>query len=211
MLVSYNDEKNRRQVPKVKDYLSVKKYCDMLYCYLQVISCFDEETNERYILQKNIKFTNIGSDLGMSRQTASTKFKQLKDLGLIVEREGKYILVNLDKEVAELIPFSTLRILTNTVKENVISTYVYLLVRYRAEKEKPFIFTFEQIKKYIGIGVSRGTDYIISDILLLLSKLDLLKYSMSVEMVNGGARSIYKVESMNNKIEDPKDIKIKFG
>jgi len=211
MLVSYNEEKNRRQVPKVKDYLSVKKYCDVLYCYLQVISYFNEETKERYILKKDIKFTKIGDDLGMSRQTASTKFNNLKSLGLIIEKEGKYILVNLDKEVAELVPFSTLRILTNTVKENVISTYIYLLVRYRAEKQEPFIFTFEQIKKYIGIGTSRGTDYIISDILLLLSKLDLIKYTMTVENVNGGAKSIYRIDSMNNKIEDSKDIEIKFG
>ena len=132
-------------------------------------------------------------------------------MGLIIEEAGRYVLVNLDKEVAELVPFSTLRILTNTVKENVISTYVYLLVRYRAEKEKPFIFTFEQIKRNIGVGESRGTDYIISDILLLLSKLDLLKYSMTVEVVNGGPRSIYQVESMNNKIDDAKDVEIKFG
>lgn len=211
MLVSYDDEKNRRQVPKVKEYLSLKKYCDVLYCYLQVVSHFDEENKERYILKKNINFTKIGADLGITRQTASTKFRYLKDMGLIIEQQEKYILANLDKEVAELVPFSTLRILTNTVKDNVISTYVYLLVRYRAEKEKPFIFTYEQIKKYVGIGISRGTDYIVSDILLLLSKLDLLKYSMSIEMINGGARSIYKVESMNNKIEDPKDVEIKFG
>lgn len=211
MLVSYDDEKNRRQVPKVKEYLSLKKYCDVLYCYLQVISNFDEENKERYILKKNVNFTKIGADLDISRQTASTKFKYLKEMGLIIEQQEKYILANLDKEVAELVPFSTLRILTNTVKDNVISTYIYLLVRYRAEKEKPFIFTYEQIKKYVGIGVSRGTDYIVSDILLLLSKLDLLKYSMSVEMVNGGARSIYRVDSMNNKIEDPKDVEIKFG
>lgn len=211
MLVSYDDEKNRRQVPKTKEYLSLKKYCDVLYCYLQVISSFNEETKERFILKKKVNFTKIGADLGMSRQTASTKFKTLKDMGLVTEKEGCYILVSLDKEVAELVPFSTLRILTNTVKDNVISTYVYLLVRYRAEKERPFIFTFEQIKKYVGIGESRGTDYIVSDILLLLSKLDLLKYSMSVEIVNGGPRSIYQVESMNNKIDDAKDIEIKFG
>lgn len=211
MLISYEDEKNRRQVPKIKEYLSLKKYCDVLYCYLQVISYFDEENKERYIPKKFINFTKIGEDLNISRQTVSTKFKNLKEMGLIIEDPGKYVLANLDKEVAELVPFSTLRILTNTVKDNVISVYVYLLVRYRAEKEKPFIFTYEQIKKYVGIGESRGTDYIINDILLLLSKLDLLNYSMNIEVVNGGPRSIYKVEGMNNKIEDPKDVQIKFG
>ena len=79
MLVSYNEEKNRRQVPKTKDYLSFKKYCDVLYCYLQVISSFNEETKERFILKKKINFTKIGADLGMSRQTVSSKFKVLKE------------------------------------------------------------------------------------------------------------------------------------
>ena len=211
MLISYEDEKNRRQVPKIKEYLSLKKYCDILYCYLQVISNYDDETKERYVLKKSINFTKIAGDLGISRQTASTKFKNLKDMGLIVEDSIRFILVNLDKEIAELVPFSTLRILTNTVKDNVISVYIYLLVRYRAEKQQPFIFTFEQIKKYVGIGESRGTDYIVSDILTLLSKLELVTCSQSTEVVNGGIRTIYRVESMKNKIEDAKGIELKFG
>ena len=124
MLISYEDEKNRRQVPKIKEYLSLKKYCDILYCYLQVISNYDDETKERYVLKKSINFTKIAGDLGISRQTASTKFKNLKDMGLIVEDSIRFILVNLDKEIAELVPFSTLRILTNTVKDNVISVYI---------------------------------------------------------------------------------------
>ena len=138
-------------------------------------------------------------------------FKNLISIGLLTEKEDRYILVNLDKEIAELIPFSTLRILTNTVKENVISVYIYLLVRYRAEQQKPFLFTFTQIKKYVGIGESRGTDYIISDILLVLKKLDLLDYITNTEVVNGGVKTIYQVVSMNNKIDNPQDIEIKFG
>lgn len=213
MLVSYEDEKNRRQVPKVKEYLSAKKYCDSLYCYLQVMSSFDEETKERYLLKKDIKYTKIAEDLDMSRQTASSKFKNLIDIGLLIEKkeDKKYVLANLDKEIAELVPFSTLRILTNTVKDKVISVYIYLLVRYRAEQQKPYIFTYSQIKKYVDIGESRGTDYIVSDILLILKKLELLNYVESTEVVNGGIKTIYQVVSMNNKIEDPKDIEIKFG
>lgn len=211
MLISYEDEKNRRQVPKVKDYLSAKKYCDYMYCYLQVMSVFDEESKERYLLKKNINFSQIGRDLQVSRQTASTKFKNLISIGLLAEKKDRYILVNLDKEIAELVPFSTLRILTNTVKENVISVYIYLLVRYRAEQQKQFLFTFSQIKKYVGIGESRGTDYIVSDILLVLKKLDLLDYSETHEVVNGGIKTIYYVNSMNNKIDNPQDVEIKFG
>lgn len=211
MLVTYEEEKNRRQVPKVKDYLTMKDYCDYLYCYLQVISQYDEKNNVRYILSKDCKFTVIASALGMSRQTVSKKFKFLIGAGLIIEEPKRYILVNLEKTVAELVPFSTLRILTNTVQEKVISTFIYLLVRYRAEQEKSFIFTLEQIKRNIGVGVSRSTDYIITDILLVLKKLELLDYELKTELQeDGNFKSTYWVKSMTNKITDAKDVELRF-
>ena len=212
MLISYSEEKNRRQVPKLKDYLSVKKYCDNLYCYLQVMSKYDEEKKQRYLLKKDVKFNKIGEDLEISRQTASTRFKNLIEMGLVIEEpiEKKYILVSLDKEVAELIPFSTLRILTNTVKDKVISVYVYLLVRYRAEDQKNFYFTYSQIKKYVGIGDSRSTDYIVSDILFILKKLELVNYIKEWKEDENGLKSVYRVIEINNKIDNFKDVAIKF-
>ena len=96
MLVTYEEEKNRRQVPKVKEYLAMKEYCDYLYCYLQVISKYDEANNERFILAKDCKYTSIGNALGMSRQTASKKFNALIDAGLLIKDGEKYILVNLE-------------------------------------------------------------------------------------------------------------------
>lgn len=211
MLVTYEEERNRRQVPKVKDYLTLKDYCDYLYCYLQVISQYDEKQNIRFIPSKDCKFTTIGAALGMSRQTASKKFKALIDAGLVIEGKDKYILVNLEKTLAELVPFSTLRILTNTVQEKVISTFIYLLVRYRAEQQKTFVFTLEQIKRNIGVGVSRSTDYIVTDILLILKKLELLDYELTNEKQEDGSfRTIYSVKSMNNKITDAKDIQMRF-
>ena len=206
MLVTYEEEKNRRQVPKVREYLIMKDYCDYLYCYLQVISQYDDKNNIRFIPKKECKFTTIANALGMSRQTVS-----LIEGGLLIEEYNRYILVNLDKMVAQLVPFTTLRILTNTVKENVISTFIYLLVRYRAEQEKSFIFTLEQIKRNIGVGISRSTDYIITDILLVLKKLELLDYELKTEKQEDGTfKSIYSVKSMSNKITDAKDVTLRF-
>lgn len=211
MLVTYEEEKNRRQVPKVKDFLSMKDYCDVLYCYLQVISQYDEKREIRYILTKDCKFTKVGEALNMSRQTVSKKFKVLIEAGLLSKIDKRYELTNLDKTLAELVPFSTLRILTNTVKENVISTYVYLLVRYRAQRQQKFQFTLEQIKRNIGIGLSRSTDYIITDILLVLKKLDLLDYELSNEQQKEGSyKTVYWVNSMSNKITDAKDVSLNF-
>lgn len=218
MIVSYEEEKNRRQVPKVKEFLAAKKYCDIVYCYMQVISHFDEKNNIRYVLKRECKFTSVANDLGLTRQTVAKKIKDMTDdpkndgVGLIHEEVDRYILLNLEKEVAELVPFSTLRILTNTVQERVISVFVYLLVRYRAEQEKPFMFTLTQIKKYVGVGISRSTDYIITDILLVLSKLELVSYELKPDKQEDGSfRTVYYVISMNNKIVDTKDVEMKFG
>jgi len=51
-------------------------------------------------------------------------------LGLLIEKEDKYELVLLPKEVAALIPSSTLGLLVNTLNERAISVYVYLLWNY---------------------------------------------------------------------------------
>ena len=205
MLISYELEKNRRQIPKTSEYLKLKTYCDYLYGYLQVNSSYDETTKTRYILKKDCKYTDIAKDLGISRQTVSKKFNDLKTTGLIKEDEinNRFILVTLEKEIAELIPFSTLRILSNTVQDKVISVYVYLLVRFRAEKQKSFRFTLSQIKSAVGVGESRSTDYIISDILTVLQKLGLLKYEGVTEFEEGvGYKYCYHILDMNNKIEE---------
>lgn len=211
MLVTYEQEKNRRQVPKVREYLAMKDYSDVLYCYLQVISQYDAKKEIRFVPAKECKFTAIANNLGMTRQTISKKFKVLEEAGLIRKFDDRYEIINLEKEIAELVPFTTLRILTNTVRENVISTFVYLLVRYRAEKEQEFKFTLEQIKRNIGVGVSRSTDYIVTDILLVLKKLDLLDYELRNETDDDGSvKSIYYVTNMSNKIVDFKDIEERF-
>ena len=204
MLISYEQEKNRRQVPKTSEYLKVKDYCDYLYCYLQVNSSFDEANKIRYILKKDLKFAAVGRDLEMSRQTAKKKFDKLVELGLVVEENYRYVLVTLDKTLAELVPFSTLRILTNTVQDKVISVYVYLLVRYRAEQQRSFIFTLKQIKAAVGVGESKSTDYIVTDILVVLKKLGLLEYELGEAGSDEGYKTIYKVSNMNNKIEEQK-------
>ena len=81
-----------------------------------------------------------------------------------------------------LVPYGTLQVLTSTVTENVISIFVYLLNRYFASVEKGFRYTIDELKSVIGLSTNtRSNNYIISSILLLLSKLGLLKYEKRVE------------------------------
>lgn len=91
-----------------------------------------------------MNFTRLGEIFGISRQTASTKFKNLKDLGLIKEIDKEnFELVELRSDIASLVPYETLKLITDTLNENSISTYVYLLNCYYANGCKPFVFTLE--------------------------------------------------------------------
>lgn len=199
-------EKDNRQVPKSQEICANKKYYDILYAYLQYISDRDEETNIRYFLKSDINFSKLGEIFSLSRQTVSTKFKNLKDLGLIIELdEQRYQLVLLEAETAALIPYSTLKILVDTLNEKAISTYIYLLNRYYAKDGQAFVFTLDQIKKYIGISVTtRSNNDVVTNILYVLSKLGLIKYSLTTVAQDGdnfqNVKTIYQLDWLTNTL-----------
>ena len=66
--------------------------------------------------------------------------KNLEKMGLVTKNEMKkrYELLILDPDVAALIPYNTLKLLVDTLSENSISSYVYLLSRYIANNENPY-------------------------------------------------------------------------
>jgi len=65
---------------------------------------------------------------GLSRQTVSVKFNNLKKIGLIEELDkNRYRIIVLEEDAAVLIPYGTLKILTDALSENAISVYAYLL------------------------------------------------------------------------------------
>lgn len=204
-------EKNSRQVPKAPEFLANKKYCDILYCYFQTISSWDEvEGHPRYFSKKEKNFSKIGDALGLSRQTVSSKFAALEQMGLVKEDKlnNRYELLILAEDIASLIPAETVRILVNTMNENTISVYVYLLNRYYAticNDKKEFMFTKEQLKAVIGISATtRSNDYIIDDKLNVLKKLGLLEYESRDEKdkITGDVKSHLYVTNMRNKIEN---------
>jgi len=54
-------------------------------------------------------------------------------LGLIRElNKDTYEIITLEKDIAALVPYNTLKLLTDTLNENSISTYIYLFNRYYA-------------------------------------------------------------------------------
>lgn len=198
-----------RQIPKIQKICADKRYHDILYSYLQENSDWDGiNGNPRYVGKNIVNFSKIGSELGITRQTVSTRFKHLVELGLISDlKDGKYYLSILPAEVAALIPTSTLRLLLNTLSDNAISTYIYLLLRFYANHEQSFTFQLSDIKKYIGIcATTRSNDDIITNILFVLQKIGLIKYSLTtVQSKNNieyeDVKTIYQIDFLTNYIE----------
>lgn len=197
---------NSRQVPKNKEICASKKYYDILYAYLQCISVRDEKNGIRYFYKKDINFSKLGTIFNLSRQTVSTKFKNLKELGLVTEIDtNTYRLVELSADLASLIPYNTLKLITDTLSENSISTYTYLLNCYYANNCSPFQFTLDQVKSYIGISTAtRSNNDIITNILYVLEKVGLIKYSLTTLKQDGDSfqniKTIYQLDWLTNTL-----------
>lgn len=200
------NKKDSRQIPKTKDICSNKKYYDVMYAYFQCLSEKDED-GVRYFDKKEVKFTKLGELFGISRQTASTRFKNLQELGLIKDYDNKhYELVTLEKDMASLIQYRTLKIITDTLSENSISTYIYLLNRYYANGCNGFQFTLEQIKAQVGIATTtRSNDNIVTNILFILEKIGLIKYELTSMKQNDdnfqNIKTIYQLNWLTNEIK----------
>lgn len=198
-----------RQIPKTKEYCANKEYYDILYGYLQQQSQWEQKknNNRRYVNKKLINFSQLGRQLGISRQTVSNKFKKLIKLGLVIDEPGdKYYLTPLSADIASLIPNPTLKLITDTLNEYSISVYVYLLMRYIANNEEIFQFKLSDVKKHIGIcSTTRSNDEIITNILFVLQKIGLIKYRLTTLQQENvdykDVKTIYQLDYLTNYIE----------
>ena len=197
-------QSNSRQVPKVKIYTANKMYFDLLYGVLQEMSYmdFDDSGNRiRCVDKKEIKFVDLAERIGLTRQSVSTKFKNLIELGLIELRdeEGRYVIHTLDGKEAALIPLETLRILNNTLSHNCINVFVYLLNRYVAAECEEYMVTLGQIKSFVGLSEkSRSNNEVITDILWILQRLGLVEYKL--EFSDG--KKYYVISKVNSRLQD---------
>ena len=168
----------------------------------------DIQTGEvvRLFNKKDINFSKLGTVFNLSRQTVSTKFKNLIQLGLVVDyNTEQYQLITLEQDTAMLIPYDTLKILTDALNENSISVYVYLFTRYYRNNCQPFQFTLESVKKHIGIcATTRSNDEIITNILFVLQRIGLIKYSMTTAKQEADSfqnvKTIYQIDWITNTL-----------
>ena len=173
-------QSNSRQIPDTKRYTADKKYNDLLYGILQQESVLID--GNRYVDRKLINFVALGARMKVSRQTASTKFKDLVNLGLVdidYSRPKYYRLNYLDRTDAALVPLDTLEMLTDTLGQYTISIYVYLLNRYIANEEQSFTVTMTQMKSFIGIAATTtSNNHVINNILYVLQELHFIEYKL---------------------------------
>lgn len=203
------DLSNLRQIPKTKEFCANKYYNDILYGYLQQQSNWEQGkyNNRRYVDKSLINYSQLGKQLGISRQTASKKFKNLINLGLIIDEPGdRYYLAPLSADIASLIPTPTLKLITDTLSEHSISVYVYLLMRYIANDEEEFLFKLSDVKKHIGIcATTRSNDDVITNILFVLQKIGLIKYHLTTLQQDNveykDVKTIYSLDFLTNYIE----------
>lgn len=190
--------KSQRQIPKSKQITSNKDYMDILYGYLQTI-CVIQRDLTKFIPKEKVKFTKIAKDLDLTRQTVSVKFKKLIDLGLVEQIDNGYTLKTLEKTDAFLLSPELLRILVNTLRQKAISVYIYLLNRFYANKEQPYEFNLDKIKEYVGMAINtKGNNYIITDILDILSRLKLISYELTTKRETNGTITSHYI--LNNAI-----------
>ena len=199
-------EKNSRQIPSNERYTANKNYSDILYGYLQHMSILDEALGMRYIEKKDIKYTKIAEDLGVTRQTVSKKFNNLVEEGLL-SFEGsskRYYLLVLEAELATLLPDDTVKVLCNTLQERCLSVLAYLLKTYVQHREQPCEVNLDVIKGYVGLNkANRGSNNeIIRDIFIVLNRLGLIQYRVEkvLDQTTGGHKTRYILEEVNNQV-----------
>lgn len=186
-------QKNSRQIPKTKKYTARKEYNDIMYSFLQTVSYRTKDGKRWY---DPMPFNELGAALGISRQTASKRFKQLVDLNLLIKYEDKYEIPCIPNADAFLVPQDTLRWLVNSLSTNSVTIYVYLINRYIANKEKPFVFTFNSLKEQCGLSIkTRSNNIIITDILKTLLYLNLIEIDVETSNENDQIKTKYTLKS----------------
>lgn len=199
-------EKNSRQIPSNEKYTANKNYSDILYGYLQHMSVLDETLGVRYIEKKDIKYTKIAEDLGVTRQTISKKFNNLIEEGLLSfdGSSKRYYLLVLEAELATLLPNDTVRVLCNTLQERCLSVLAYLLKTYVQHGCQSCEVSLEVIKGYVGLSkTNRGSNNeIIRDIFIVLNRLGLIQYKLEkvLDQATGGYKTKYILEEVNNQV-----------
>jgi len=159
-------------------FLHDKKIDAELYAYLQSHSYPDADN--RTIVKKSDLDTleKIGLKICIkSRHTVSAHLNYLIETGYVIDEKekGQYYLPNIE-DIYMMLPLDTIVFINDTVKENVIKTYIYLGQRWKW-KGSEYTFTLEEIAQHLGVNIkSKDTYRSINNYLIALRNFELIDY-----------------------------------
>lgn len=202
---------NSRQIPSNKKYTANKKYSDLVYGYLQQKSKLDEVSGIRFLEKREIKYTQMAEDLGLSRQTASRRVNDLisEDLLYYDEDTKRYVLRRLEAELAALLPCDTVRVLCVNLQERSLSTLAYLIKSYFQHNQEPYEINLDILKAQVGLSAdNRGrNNQVVKDILVLLERLGFVEYHVERDFnaETGGFKTKYIIDKVDNEVNFSKE------
>lgn len=169
-------EKEYRQVVADMSITSSKLFNDYLYGWLVLKA--DMEAGVRYIWKRDLVYSKIEEELGITRKTLAKYFGYMVDNGLLIDNGDRWELKELDQG-GFWVETDKLRLLVELRKRYAISVYVYLIKGYwmfnqRGKKSVPVLL--DNVKRYIGLATNtRSNNSVITDLFTELSALGLLK------------------------------------
>lgn len=181
-----------------------KKICDMTYGKMVVECHFDKEKNQRYIKKSEVNMTNWANELGISRQTLSTRLKYLAkpEIGLVKE-DGEYYIMPVATEHFFDVNEKTFRFLVNTCHKDSIRVYLFFIGwdRYCKKQKTKYQFSFDSLARELGWAERNAkTNQKIADIIELLERLGLLELEQEQVKVGKGMR--YEVKTVNDTLPE---------
>mgnify|MGYP001204033452 CR=1 FL=1 len=164
------------RISREDHFIKNKKLSDITYVILYLLS--KKNGNYRKVIKKDINYSKLGEIYKTSRQTIAKRIKELVAEGIIHEYTDHYIIPN--PEYYYDIDAETARVIINTLKENTVKIYVYLLgwSNHCAERNEQYNFSFDHLCEVIGYTKQQTSNRDqIKDIINILERLGLIKIS----------------------------------
>lgn len=155
-----------------------KKLSDITYVILFLSSKQEKGKEGRTVLKKDINYSKLSDIYQTSRQTLSKRVKELIKEGVIIENDDHYIIPK--PEYYYDIEAETARKIINTLKENAVKVYVYLLGWYNhcQASRSVYNFSYDHLCEVIGYSKQQSSNREqIGDIIDILERLGLVKIS----------------------------------
>lgn len=198
----------KRLVIAREDYLRDKTSHDIIWGYLQLNSYIDKD-HHRFVYMDKMGTSTIRKAIEekLSNPTITKTIRLYERLGYITK--GKVLTVDgkfyvdcywlADKEEIEmfkLIPKETLQFLFDTMTENVIKIYTYLLNKYewKMETKEKYNFTLKELCLAIGYTDRYENHQKVNNILVCLENNGLVKYTKIYQRYNDITKPVFRLD-----------------